>query len=68
METKYFKIEGLSVALKMVILPNSIKLYKWTNGEWVTASSEYSEIFTGDLPVDEIQKGDKIWTQLGLQE
>lgn len=68
MKTKYFKIEGLSVALKMVILPESVKLYKWTNGAWKTANSEYSKIFTGDLPVDEIEKGDEVWIQLGLQE
>lgn len=64
--TKYFKLEGIDTVIKITIDADKAEITEWTSDRWVTPDTDYSGIFIGEIPVDEIREGDAEWNRLGL--
>lgn len=65
---KYFIVDTSETALKMVMNPKTLELYRWSKGAWHKAEPEYSDIFIGEMLVTEIKEGDETWNRLSLQK
>ena len=58
---RYYKLDGLSTILKLEVMPDRARIYRWDNGSWVPTGNKYVGIFVGKIETEEIRKGDKLW-------
>lgn len=69
--TRYGLIDGTKDTVMKIDINDEKKqigLYLWNGKKWVTAPSEYSAVFIGEIQLTYIEEGDATWTRLNLQE